>query len=476
MSNSIRMKSFLWKISQALVFLLLMILPMPGTIALRYGLVALLLPVTVVLWKSTSCKGGGSGYKLDRAPLYLMGLLTGWIMLVIALWSVETDLNWQEFRGQWLSAVCIGGTGWLLASAAVADSGRRVREIGSTIFWSLLTLVLLHNIFDALYLVSSGTAPFRESPMMSLPVFLASWPLDFSNAFVVHSPDKMSYVTNLLAAVIVAEVAQRLTLRKPWLTCSNIVLIMAVMMVLLCAYWLRVRNGSTGMLMLLTVSVFMLSWRLKYRFGLLRVSTVAILLLAGLATLATLMVRSDPRWLKFEQTIPIAWDTETHRAWLELDKLPQSLPLMPNGEVVDGSAYLRLAWAKEGVKLIVDKPLGVGYSRTAFGDSIERKYHNGGSFRGGHAHSDLIEFTIANGVVGLLLWLIFLAGLFFVGWRAFGSGQIMVGLTIMFLVTGFAARSLVDANIKDDTLQQFFFLVFVFYGFATSNQKTERFD
>ena len=81
-----------------------------------------------------------------------------------------------------------------------------------------------------------------------------------------------------------------------------------------------------------------------------------------------------------------------------------------------------------------------------------------GAYRGGHAHSGLIDFAIANGLPGLALWLMFLCALFYTGWTAFALGRVAPALALMFIVSGFFSRSIVDSNIRDHILQQFMFL------------------
>ena len=118
-----------------------------------------------------------------------------------------------------------------------------------------------------------------------------------------------------------------------------------------------------------------------------------------------------------------------------------------------------------------EHPLGIGYSRTAFGDQIDRKYGLGGVFRGSHSHSGLIDFGIANGFPGLVLWLVFLASLAWTGWRAFEGEQMALGLMLIFLVSGFFGRSIVDSNLRDHMLQQFLMIVAILTVFVQQRSR-----
>lgn len=466
MSSFFSFRCWLWASVYSLIFLLLIVWQMPGTIGFRYVLMGLLLPTALALngWRSPYAKS----HRVDWSPLLWLALLSVWMMMVISLWGQNPKISWGEFRGQWLSALAAGLVGLMLSRAAIRDSASQVRKLLMTIFWALVIQVLIHNGLDVLYWFSTDNLPFRQAPVLYLPNIISAlikgepW----QEAFTGDSPDKFSYVNNVFAALLAAEAAQRVMLKKRWLTCSDSVLIISFGAMLLCSYWLQTRNGNVGLLLLLTLVGLMMAFRLIDHFGITRVISGGLLVLVAISTLGNMMIRSDPRWQKLAETIPIALDTQTNRTWLTMDG---KYPKLTNGEQVDASAYERLAWAKEGAQLVFDNPWGTGYNRLAYGAGIDHKYQMNGAYRA-HSHSGVIDFTIANGVVGLILWLGFLGSLFYVGWQTFRNGQIGLGLTLMFLVSGFMVRSIVDSNIRDHVLQQFIFLAMILHG-LTANKK-----
>lgn len=449
----------LWVTAYLLVFLLLVVWQIPGTIALRYSLLGLLFPIALLL---LFVRGQSSNYcKTTPTPLIWLLTLTVWMMLVIYFWGQNPGVSWGELRGQWLSPLAAGVVGLLLASAARKDPQRHELQLLMVVFWALLIQVLIHDVLGALYWWATGELPFRQAPVLYLPdiSYAIIKGLPWHEGFTGEGPDKFSYVNNVLAALLVAEVAQRILLHKRWLSCSNVVLGVAFGAMLLCSYWLKMRNGNVGLLLLLTFAALMMAVRLVDRFGKARVVSALFGVIGVIFILGLAMIRSDPRWQKLEETIPIALDTQTNRSWL----VRENYPMIANGEVVDISAYERLAWAKEGLRLILDNPWGTGYNRLAFGAGIDRKYQMNGTYRA-HAHSGIIDFAIANGIVGLVLWFGFLGSLFYVGWQAYRGEQVGLGLGLMFLISGFMGRSIVDSNIRDHILQQFFFLAMLFYG------------
>lgn len=473
MSSSASLKSGLnleAQLSCAAIFLLLLIWQVPGTIGLRNALLGMLF-LSVSVWAIRSRFIKTIAAPLQLGPIVVFALLTSWIVVVIMGWSTEPNLSWKEFRGQWLVAAGCGAIGVVAARAALRTEPKAANRLINVIFWALLVQVGAHDIVGAVYWLITGTQPFRQAPVLYVPeMFAALWQgKPIIDVFAGTSPDKFSYVNNTLAAFLVAETVQRLLLHKRWLPYSNGFILLSLAAVFLCSYWLQMRNGNIGLLLLFALAALMVCIRLIKKLGAIKMLLGLALFVTFLGTMGGMMVHSDARWQKLTQSIPIALDTETHRVWLTRDG---KYPLMTDGQPVDVSAYERLAWGKEGVKLVVDHPLGSGYNRNAYGDRIDAKYDRQGAYRGGHAHSGVIDFAIANGVPGLLLWLVFLASLFWIGWCAFRGGSVALGLALMFLISGFMGRSLVDSNIRDHVLQQFMFLVGLLYSLASSKQRT----
>lgn len=458
------------QLSYSAIFILLLIWQIPGTIGLRHALLGILL-LSSSVWAIRSRSLKTAATSLPMAPIFLFALLTGWIILVILGWSTDPGLSWKEFRGQWLMAAGCGAIGIVIARTAQGADQTLKNSLIKVIFLALFVQVVAHDLLGTAYWFFTGMQPFRQAPVLYAPEMLtALWQgKPWLDVFSGTSPDKFSYVNNTLAAFLVAETVQRLLLHKRWLPYSNKFITVSLAAVFLCSYWLQMRNGNIGLLLLFALAALMVCIRLIKKLGAIRVLLGLALFVAFLGTMGRMMVDSDARWQKLIQSIPVALDTETHRVWLTRDG---KYPLMSDGQQVDISAYERLAWGKEGIKLVADQPLGSGYNRNAYGDRIDDKYDRQGIYRGGHAHSGVIDFTIANGLPGLFIWLGLLASLFWIGWCAFRGGSVALGLTLMFLISGFMGRSLVDSNIRDHVLQQFMFLVGLLYGLASSRQRT----
>lgn len=451
---------------------LLVVWPVPGTIGLRNGLLGLMVvAVACLLWQN---RHGSIGYRWPRWPVFFYLALTVWIVLVIAGWSVEPMLSWKEFWGQWTLPGLCGLLGVIVASQArrLGDVGRK-RLVG-TVFYTFFGLVLLHDVLDAVYWGVTGQLPFRQAPVLYLPKLpmLLAQGQSFWTAFDGSFGEKFSFVNNTFAALLFAEIIQRLMHKGRWIPVSNAGLLAGFLALLLCSYWLSFRNGNIGLLAMLTMAGMMVLIRLRHRISLVKTTaTIAVgfMLLAGAVGA---FWKSDPRWARFAETVPVAWDTSHHQAWISTRLEPY--PLLSDGNPIDPSAYERIAWIKEGSTLALEQPLGTGLNRNAFFDGIDRKFNLGGTVRGGHAHSGIVDFTIANGFPGIALWIAFLASVAWIGWKAFREGRIAAGLILMFLVSGFFSRSIVDSNIRDHVLQQFLFMIGLFTILANNTPSSNE--
>ena len=451
---------------------LLVVWPVPGTIGLRNALLGLL--VIMLGWAAWQNRSEPLAINGPRWPMIFYIGLSAWIVQVIVGWSVEPSLSWREFWGQWTVPALCGLAGILVAALARQQGRAGSKQLIGTVFYTFFGLVVLNNLLDAIYWGATGQLPFRQAPVLYVPQWPALLARDepIWTAFNGQFGEKFSFVNNTFAALLFAEIIQRLMHKGRWIPVSNIGLVVGFVALLLCSYWLSFRNGNIGLLAMLSMAGLMVLIRLRHRISITKTLTALGLGAILLVGAAGAFWKSDPRWARFSETLPVALDTDHHRAWIST-KL-ESYPLLSDGNPVDASAYERISWIKEGIKLSLEHPLGTGLNRNAFFDGIDRKFNLGGTVRGGHAHSGIVDFTIANGFPGIALWIAFLASLACVGWKAFREGRIAAGLILMFLVSGFFSRSIVDSNIRDHVLQQFLFMIGLFTILANNTPSSNE--
>lgn len=453
--NATTPQYFLNRLALTLIFLIQIVWHMPGTIALRNILLVIFVLVTLGILVNES-KSEIFKMIVPKVPLALLALLTAWILLVNLLWGDYPQLNWAEFKSQWLLPVACFVFAWLYTAAANSRYPGNNRSLLLVVFVAYFIPVVVHDLLSLVYLQETGALPFRNAPFFDLPDMISKWSSlpSLAAGFSGQNPGFFSYVNSILSAFLVAELVQRFLNKKPFIAVPTWLIVFGLVMVLFCSYVLRMRNGNVGLLMLLVFTSLMLAHRLSAHIRPWRIiaSLAAFLILMTSAGYA--LIKSDERWLGLVDTVPYAWDTQLHKAWL----LGEPYPIMPNGKLVEISAYERTAWLKEGLLLLEERPLGSGYDRNAWGGRLVDKYQVEGKSRGGHSHNGILDFAIATGIAGVMMWLGFIGSLAWLGFAAFRAGLAMPGMLMIFIVTGYFGRTLVDSVIRDHFLQVFMFL------------------
>jgi O-antigen ligase len=158
----------------------------------------------------------------------------------------------------------------------------------------------------------------------------------------------------------------------------------------------------------------------------------------------------------------VAWDTQRHREWLLGEHNEAVLPLTAAGRKVDASAYYRIAYLKEGLQLVVEHPWGTGLGRDAFRRTIHEKYGTAGM---SHAHNGFLDLAVSVGIPGVALWLGFLATLAVFATRAGGTASSSgLAMAMVLVVAAFAARTMLDATLRDLVLGEFLLLAGLLCG------------
>ncbi len=435
-----------------LLFALMFVWPLGHTIALRLMLFSGALLCVGLLVHAEGRRTVATDDTYVKVAAFLWLALAVWILLGALTFASDPAKVLVELRGQWLRGGLAGLLGFM--TAALVLRGRS--PIAPPLMFSLIVApMFLQTLIQAGY---------------SLWLWWGSGALPFDQTLFVQGKAKVSYLTNTALAILCAELMARITFRRSFLPLGSRFLAALIPLLLLCLYLLGVRNGVFGAVFLFLSCMVLYAVSQRKR---IRGAVLALTLAAGIAAVASFVwvaEKADIRWQNFAQTVPIAWDTQTHRAWLNQDKYPY--PQLADGRIVDISAYERIAWFKEGALLLKEHPLGFGYSRTAFSDGLAAKYP-GEVLLGKHSHSGLLDFALGTGIPGLLLWFALIACFVAIGWRGFFRYHHPAGLALLFVVMGFFGRSLIDSNLRDHMLEQSLFLCCLLVAFSLPRNRSE---
>lgn len=435
-------------VQQLLLCGLVLVWSIPGTIGLR-NLFIVLLALTVN-WSPLFRR---AEWRQMPAPVWALLCLTLAIFLHSLLLSSDPGWSLREFSGQWIKALLLFMIGFLLALQA-ARSDRADRLLG--LIAALLAAPIVWTLVDACWLWwRDGSIPFGV-------------------ARLTGSRTGTSYLNNLLMAFLVADVLSRLfpsTERRRLLAWPLPWVLAIATLSLFCSWLLSTRNGNIGILFLATSSLLLYvlwQWQVLPKRKLAFICTVGVL---ALTLFAAVSYKTDPRWSRFMETASVAWDIDHNDAWRKPASDSAVLPNSASGNEVEQSAYLRLTWIHSGLRLTGEYPLGVGYGRNAYGHAMTLYFKQPFS---GHSHSGLLDWTLGVGIPGLLLWLGVVALLFRYGWRAWAIHRAPAGLLLIFLVSGFLGRSVLDSNMRDHMMEMAFFLFGLLIASAAASQSENR--
>lgn len=394
---------------------LMLIWPVAHTIALRN-----LLLVGGVLWAWGSllrARPALSGS--TSAPLGWCGAFLLWALLQTSFFATDQNRALGELWGQWGPAIAAGFFGWALGLHAAREAWRE------TLWRALVLALLVHataTLWTALAPLFSGQAVLRRVGGLT------------------EGPDKSNYLSITLACMLLAMFARKTGDRTrhmlpPW---AGGVAVLAVLATL---YVEQIRNGLLSLGVALAVlAIFLLTGPQVSPQA--RRLVLAAIMVGGIALGA--LFKSDPRWQDTLESARLAWHGDTRAVVLG--------EVSPTGG--DPSAYLRLAMLKEGLHLLAEHPLGIGFSRNAFGHGLRMAYGQGS----GHSHSSLLDIAIGTGIPGALLLVAFFVSLMKTGWRAERRAQDGFGLLLLLLATATLVRAALDSCLRDHMLQQSFFL------------------
>lgn len=110
----------------------------------------------------------------------------------------------------------------------------------------------------------------------------------------------------------------------------------------------------------------------------------------------------------------------------------------------DPSIFLRYSWAKAGLEAVANKPLGYGYDSNGFGRFVHEKTGLSGAVS---SHSGWIDFTIDNGIPGLLILFILAGALLKRGLTIFLQNGNPASLALVLTVVNYIGRCAIDGHL-----------------------------
>lgn len=410
------------------VGLLILVWPTAHTAALRNFLLVVSLGLCLIPASRAPKATAISTLRSNPASLMIVAI-TAWILFHTLAISLEPKTSWDEFLGEWVKAVYC-----FLLGIIVSWRIPNVQRWSLVVILALLIHLLVWIAETIFAYVSTGAYLPRQASL-------------YGGDYGV-----MSYVATMLLAFLLADAISRQLFINRLTTLPNSATICFGLLALAWTLLLGARNGYFVAALLISAAFIFILRHQRTKPHRYAISVMGGLLIIGVVTVT---LNQDARWSSFPEKARISWNLSSSSAWYSGDNA--TLPQLSDGTQVDASTYYRLSWMHAGLNYIAQHPLGVGFSRHAFG--IARHLEHPGAPERGYSHSSLIDWTLGIGIPGTILWIIGLAKVAQQGVRQGFSRQNPVGVLLTLLILDFFARSIIDSNMRDHSLEMFMFLL-----------------
>jgi hypothetical protein len=425
MKNSLGAKE-LSVFAAALIGVLAFLYPIPGTGAYR-NVCFLLILVLIIATAILGAREGESGWRELSFPwknscgtIFLA--LSGWMLFRILL-AENPLVRAAEWAEEWL----IGGV--LLCFITFVVTSQVLRNRGSV---SVITIVFIslmcHVVWTLAYQIQLGLS---GAHWLGLTPFAAR---DFAStivgyAFALSFVDRLSRSVKAPSLIIIPDRLSKL--------CFALCLLLIVTL-----------NTRNGVLTILAVTFFLFAAALlnsNWKFSDLAENSFVLRVVVVCISLVFATIVFDSRWLHFFDTLGV---TLNNQATIEVSELSGS-------RGVESSLALRLNYFRLGMAALIDYPLGVGYARDAFGELMSRQ---GAGEHLVSSHSGLLDFTLANGLPALALW-IFFSVMIVKGSLDLAKNGNMSAFFLISVWSTFFIRTLLDGHFSGWRLKLFAIIV-----------------
>lgn len=364
---------------------LLAIWPLPNTMGLRN--------LTLLMGSVASLFILGKHFQqlktLQAWPVYLLFSFFLWLTFHMLFLAGNYEEQWRELTGDWLRnslAACMGlALGVLVRNPAQHLSLRLQRIHQSMLIWGLAGTTLIFCVRYAYEIAQTGQWVHTNFYMAP---YLGKTPL-------------VIFGSLLLPVMFIKALSALQRAERPiWYLYSFAGLIATVLMY----YFANTKNGFAMFTLLLSgflISVLRQRTHVKMHSIGLGISIMIGFLIFGYA--ANKHIETNPAWSNLVADYKISTQIDQHNNWKDNTS---PFPHNENGTTVDISTYQRVSWARAGLELLKDHPLGYGLINHSFGALAIQKwsdFHKPDGNNRGATHSGWLDFALGFGVPGLLL-------------------------------------------------------------------------
>ncbi|WP_353432648.1 hypothetical protein [Polynucleobacter sp. MWH-UH23A] len=359
----------------------LIVWPLPHTIALR-NIVLGFGALSALIWMFSFWTERSKG---NIFSLLIMLAVPLWLLLHYLSFSVNKDLAWYDLSGTWLRVTLSVTMGFGLGLMYKYQPKWPTLLVGITALYPLAVFI------EYPFLLSKGIGllqQYQEYPSQffkykSAAAYFLGWSCLIAYAILDFQKTRSGRKLKNIATSVLA------------------VLLAGICFVDFIAF--RTLNGimlaaSFGFLLILKILVVNLKM-LRSGWIIATLLSFVIALIASIFFYGQYDAGADGKLKNLVKDATISWDIDRSDAW-QLTKDPNKLDLIADasGRIVNESTYMRISWFRYGLKLLIQNPLGVGYTHAAFDHYMQQRFPGS---RAHKTHSGWLDYALGVGLPGL---------------------------------------------------------------------------
>jgi len=358
---------------------------LPETILIRH--VCLIAGALASLWVIYQYRK--SFFQKKSIPAWLIAALFAWASFHLFFLSNDFAAQYEEYTSIW-KRTAIGAVFALGFGIALSSYSRKQDSKGKAL-WTLIYIGLLAPTLT--YIVKYVLTNYGVQKGWVVPDY---WKL-YYGSLPFYIP-KTAYVCFCLPTLGIAlgQLACNIHQHQSF-KWANLVYLATIPAVLFVFYGENIKNGVVYSAALLLLFLGVLVFRNFRHYWAIKLLVLGVVLAIGVLFVANSLQTNDS-WRTFSADAKIARDTQTYQQWKYNGE--KGYPNNELGTMVSVTNYERIAWAKEGIKLAMQNPLGYGLIERSFGRLTKINWPDSKLHQ---SHSGWIDLVLGLGIPGFLL-------------------------------------------------------------------------
>jgi O-Antigen ligase len=358
---------------------------LPETILIRH--VCLIAGALASLWVIYQYRK--SFFQKKSIPAWLIAALFAWASFHLFFLSNDFAAQYEEYTSIW-KRTAIGAVFALGFGIALSSYSRKQDSKGKAL-WTLIYIGLLAPTLT--YIVKYVLTNYGVQKGWVVPDY---WKL-YYGSLPFYIP-KTAYVCFCLPTLGIAlgQLACNIHQHQSF-KWANLVYLATIPAVLFVFYGENIKNGVVYSAALLLLFLGVLVFRNFRRHWAIKLLVLGVVLAIGVLFVANSLQTNDS-WRTFSADAKIARDTQTYQQWKYNGE--KGYPNNELGTMVSVTNYERMAWAKEGIKLAMQNPLGYGLIERSFGHLAKINWPDSKLHQ---SHSGWIDLVLGLGIPGIAL-------------------------------------------------------------------------